>query len=633
YYNSNLMNDELRRDVGTIKTRGASGWQAFSWILTSAIVTGILGSLGAVLMGALAALLSVTVKTFFVFDLTQLFDLTMTFHPNAIVTIFTFAFGVGIIVAIPVAVRAYLMTATEAHNILERESLLSQENLGSPMVELLALALSGYILVPTMTILGFFGFLSFMSLSFLIWLVPLLAVFIIAFARLAARPTSRFKSGIMEMIKKPSFRVGTQVMARTVLMYKKSEAMGVVFVAMVFTAGVFSSLSATTGYNHMVSVHKFYTGADFAITVDGSLSNVTLDLLENLTTVEGVSKVCPVFKVQGSIQYWTSEWTRRVYRNESILVYAVDLEKWKDTAFWLQYFTLLSTPENAISQMIENETNVLASFQPIDHYIQSGFYQTPVYGNAITLTLKGESWTNVSDMNIVDVMSNSQGSGQTYLPGEADSSRFVVVDLDYVHRCLNTTKINKFLVRMDLEANYTEVMRNLWEVAPYSFEGIESPYTEIDRVLDSKAGQSIYGIYTINVLFTIIYLSIGMMIVSTVRVRGLRKQFAVMRALGTESKSIKSAVLIDTTLSLLVAAGIGSLIGLMLSYFAINMPLVYFGTGTLSMWIRLPVFIAVPWLLLGAILALSCTFALAATYVVTSAALRKNIAEQIQYTE
>jgi hypothetical protein len=48
-YNSKLLADERRKDIGMLKTRGASGWQAFTWVLSSATITGIVGSLGAVL--------------------------------------------------------------------------------------------------------------------------------------------------------------------------------------------------------------------------------------------------------------------------------------------------------------------------------------------------------------------------------------------------------------------------------------------------------------------------------------------------------------------------------------------------------------------------------------------------------
>ncbi|MFW9849594.1 MAG: FtsX-like permease family protein, partial [Candidatus Thorarchaeota archaeon] len=259
--------------------------------------------------------------------------------------------------------------------------------------------------------------------------------------------------------------------------------------------------------------------------------------------------------------------------------------------------------------------------------------QTPVYADEVNLAIHGPSWVNETTVTITDVLANSDSYGSTYLTGEPAANDFIVVDINYAHRCLNTTKVNKFFVKTTNGANYTHVMRDLYGIAPNSFDRIDSPYPQIEEVLDSKAGQTIYGVYTLNVVFSIVYLSIGMMIVATVRVRRLRKQFSVLRALGTENRSIMNSVLIDTSLGLLIAAGIGAIIGLILAYFAINMPLVYFGTSTIGMWMRLPVHMAVPPDILGIILGCSVVSALIATLYVTSRTLKKNIAEQIQYVE
>ncbi|MHA1485115.1 MAG: ABC transporter permease, partial [Candidatus Thorarchaeota archaeon] len=179
-YNSNLLADERRKDIGMLKTRGASGWQAFTWVLSSALITGIFGSLGAVLTGVLAALLSSTVRTLMVFDLTQLADMTILLQPTAVVIVFMFSFIVGLIIALPAAIRALLMTPTEAHSVIERETLAEAEELGSPVIELIALALSGYILMPLLIMVSFGGFYIGSYMAYMMIAAPLLGVFTIA---------------------------------------------------------------------------------------------------------------------------------------------------------------------------------------------------------------------------------------------------------------------------------------------------------------------------------------------------------------------------------------------------------------------------------------------------------------------
>jgi ABC-type lipoprotein release transport system permease subunit len=634
-YNSNLLADERRKDIGMLKTRGASGWQAFTWVLSSAIITGIIGSFGAVLTGALAALLSSTVRTLMVFDLTQLADLTILLQPTAVVLVFMFSFVVGLIVALPAAVRALLMTPTEAHSVIEREVLAEAEELGNPVIELLALAMSGYVLMPLLLMMSFGGFYIASYMAYMLIAAPLLGIFTIALARLMSRPTARIKAGLLGKMEKSRLTVGVRLMSRTVRLFKKSEAMGTMFIAMVFAAGIFASISATTGYNHMTDLYMFQDGADVVIDVKTGLENVTLDMLENISSIEGVEHSSAALEFNAyAAYYYSTPWSGREYANQSINVIAVQPEEWVQSAFMLPYFTLYNTPQVSIPLLSADNTDVVTSFKPISHYVTSFLgMPIPVYSDQITLSIRGPAWNNVTDCTIVDVMASSDQGATTYLPGEPMANNFIVIDLDYAHSCLNTTHVTKFFIKLQDGYNYTKAVSDLHALSPNSFGSVKTPLDDIDEALDSKAAQSLYGVYTLNVLFTLIYLTAGMTIVAAVRVRRMRKQLSILRALGEQSSDIALAVLADTTLGVLIGAGVGAVIGLALTALVINMPLAYIGMASTLSWARLPVILGVPWLLLTAILSASFLFALAATYVVTRRNLKLNIASEIQYAE
>ncbi|MHA1948496.1 MAG: FtsX-like permease family protein [Candidatus Thorarchaeota archaeon] len=117
------------------------------------------------------------------------------------------------------------------------------------------------------------------------------------------------------------------------------------------------------------------------------------------------------------------------------------------------------------------------------------------------------------------------------------------------------------------------------------------------------------------------------------RVRGLRKQLSVLRALGTESRSMISAALTDTSVGLILAALIGGSIGATLAVLLQNIPLVYMGLSTAQLWSRLPVFLIIPWNLVFGIVGIAVTVSILATYVVLNRTLKLNIAGELQYTE
>ncbi|MHA2381279.1 MAG: hypothetical protein ACXACT_01825 [Candidatus Thorarchaeota archaeon] len=636
-YNSKLLSDEQRRDVGTLKTRGATGMQAFSWVLSSALVTGLVGSFGAIATGIGSALLSGSVRELLVFNIEQLEGFALLLTPAAVVVVFLFSFSVGIIIALPGAVKALIMTPTEAHGVLEGEVLREAEKMGSPSLDVLAIAVAGWLLVPML------GFAAATGLSmFGLMIIPLFALFLFSFTRIMARPTARIKSKIHSAFRSPSYVVGSRLMSRTVMMFKKSETMGTMFIAMVFCAGLFSSLSATTGDTHMKHLFYFQTGADIIVDVNVELDNVTTALVQNITAVEGVNQVSPVLRTAGYVQYWEAYYIGAGDNvNRSIEVYGVESSTWASTAFFLDYFTLQNTPASSIASLgilSEDNTNIITSFKPISSYLIDSVtqIQTPVYSNSLDLQVFSPDWYNETECTIVDVMTSSLGQGwntQTYFPGEPDASDFLIMDLDLLHSWINSTKVSKFYVDLAPDANYTQAMIDIYNIAPDSFANVESAFTSIDSVLESRATQSIYGAYTLNVIFSVIYLTIGMIIVTTVRVRVLRKQFSVLRALGTDSKSMIVAALTDTSIGLFLAALIGGSIGVTLAFLLQNFPLLYMGITTGQLWSRLPVYLIIPWNLVSVIVGVAVAVSLIATYVVLSRTLNLNIAEEIQYTE
>ncbi|MFW9911827.1 MAG: FtsX-like permease family protein [Candidatus Thorarchaeota archaeon] len=635
YYNSNLLADERRRDVGTLKTRGASGWQAFRWILSIALTTGVLGSFGAIVTGAISALVSATVREFLSFRLDMLAEFSLFLTPEAVIAVFLFAFIVGLIVALPSAVRALLMTPTEAHSVIEREALYEVEKMSSPAIDIIALGISGYLLTPILFAMSYMTMNFYSAILFAAFVIPLLGIFTVALTRLLSRPTSTVKSKVLARIGRDSMHAGSRVISGNIRLFKKSEAMGVMFVAMVFAAGIFSSLSATTGTSHMKQILTFEVGADISIEVAPGLQNVTLDILENITAVEGVAHASGMIQTEAEVNYWTSEWGTRRNVTQAVTVYGVQPHEWLDSAFWLDYFTKDFLPQESIPQLADDNSTILSSFKPVDRYLTSNFQYTPVYGDLLTLILSGPDWENISDCTILDVMASTYDAygGNTYLPGESSASNFLVMNIDYVQACLNTSRIGKVYVDLVDGANYTRVLRDLYEIAPSSFQTLESAQARIDSALESRAGQSIYGAYTLNVVFAFIYLTAGVLIVAMVRFGKLRRQFSVMRAMGAEPSTILVAVLIESLTGVVLAALIGGLVGLLLTSFVIQLPLTYMGSMTIRLWTRLPVILAVPTALLVTILGAAVLSSLAATYFVVARNLRRNIAMEIQYVE
>jgi len=632
YYDSDAQADALRRDVGTLKTRGASSRQAFTWVMSRSLIIAALGALGAVATGAAGGILAGTVKTFLSFDLSRLAGLKFFLMPQSVLFVFVFSFMVGLLVSIPTAYRALTISLAEAHQVIESDVLLSREKMGNPAVDLSVLACSTYMLTPFLIAIAYsyYDIGSFASL--MAFTAPMLVLLIIFFTRLFSRPASRIKAAILEKLKRPAVAPATRVVGRSVRLHKKTEALAVMFIAMVFAAGVVSSVSATTGYNHLHDLKMFIAGGDIVIDVSSSANNITPALAYNISQIEGVVSVSPVLEVIGFVTYRQAYMGGYAYtENYSIQIIGVDGASLSQAAFWRSDFAWSSDPKGSLQSLTLHNTSVIASFKPIRAYTGE-YMQTPVYYDNITVGLDGPGWKNITMCTIADVFA-SQQLDKTYLPGYPDIGRFLIMNLDYVQACTNRTTVSRFYVKTQPGANYSRIIDEIVALSPSSFTRAKSGPMEINNALEARAGQTIYGVYTLDMIFSLLFLTAGMAILAAQRGKKLRRSFSILRALGCEPKPMLLATLADTSLSVLLAMLIGGLLGGFLSFLFINVPLVYTGVGVTEEWRRLPVMITIPWTILVAVAAVSFVAALLATYAVGLSNLRKNIAEEIQYAE
>ncbi|MFO7836649.1 MAG: hypothetical protein R6V83_08340 [Candidatus Thorarchaeota archaeon] len=102
-------------------------------------------------------------------------------------------------------------------------------------------------------------------------------------------------------------------------------------------------------------------------------------------------------------------------------------------------------------------------------------------------------------------------------------------------------------------------------------------------------------------------------------------------ALGTDRDSIMGPLLADAVASILGAAIIGSIISLILVFFALQIPLAFLGPTSSLQWFRLPVRISVPIVLLTTIVAVTLMVVVVTVYFVTKSHLERSVAEEILY--
>ncbi|MFW9910695.1 MAG: FtsX-like permease family protein, partial [Candidatus Thorarchaeota archaeon] len=412
----------------------------------------------------------------------------------------------------------------------------------------------------------------------------------------------------------------------------KSETLGVMFIAMVFTAAAFSAIAATSGINHINQLIQFQVGADIVADANTYGSNVTTDILEDIRAIDGVYDVSAVL-VWGCMVYYQTIGPWSIIPNHRfVTLYGVQPTEWIDTAFFLPSFTKSYSPEKALSLLEENQNNILASFQPVIGYdIAPDSSYSYVYSDLLDVYIFGQESEDYLNLSIVDIMSSDENmNSQTFLPGFPDDEDFLIANIELLHEIIGVPLVSKLYVKLNPGVNHTRVVEEIWQSNPNSFVNIVSSQAEIDKIIGTRAGRSIYGVYTINVMFSLFYLTIGMCIVAMEKNRSFRKQFSVIRALGSQQRSVLGSMLIDSFLTMAMASIIGIFVGSLLSLLVLQTPLTYIGVSGSLDWLRLPITIVLPVETLSIILLLSFTIPLLATFVITRHSLNADLIDELR---
>ncbi len=627
YYDSELRIDLIRRDSAVLRTRGASTGQVIRWVLGRALLTAILGSAGAVFVGIAGSLVGSSTRTFLSLDLSALGVMPVLVTPNIVSFVFVFTLIVGLVVSFSTIYRVLVISVAEAHQTVIAEITNEREKQTNWHSDFALFVCASYVLIPLLFISAYIVGAATSTM-----LIVVLALAIWSLARLLGRVTSRVKRGLLSRLARAKAWIPLRVLSGHARLAPRRELIAFIFGVMVFAAGTLSAVAATTGHEHVNQLHRFNVGADIVVTISPLAQNVTTSFADNLTAIEGVAGATPFLSASGRVSYIEKSISGLTIRSErNVQIFGIDPTTWKQNVFWLPYFSYRGTVDEVLNMMAHDNSTVMASFLPIVDWQQGLLSSIPIYGEDISVTIRANAWDNSSSCKARDALADLS-TYRPYFPGEPLAEDFVVMNIVYVQACLRSDTVTKFYVRTEEGANATRVVERIRNAAPEVIASIESSDVEIARTTSSTSGRVMYGVYTLNVLFAILFLTAGSAIVAVANGARMRRSFTILRAEGMNPGPIARDTAIDAAVTTMLSAVTGSLIGLLFGYIAARIPLLYTGSSAID-WLRLPVILEVPVGLLSAIFALALSVVIVSTVAVTLRGLRRNIAAEIQYTE
>jgi ABC-type lipoprotein release transport system permease subunit len=631
-YNDDLLEDERRQEIGNIRVRGATGWQSFDWILSRALVTGILGSVAAIGTGVLAAFFSGSVRELFVIDFRDFASFSVLVTPEAAAFVFCFSFVIGLVVSLPAAVKSLLMPPVEAHSKMRDESVLQIEEMANPTTDLLAVVVSGVLSVVFLPLLASES-ANASSVPLTVLTVIVFGAFSFSAVRFLSRFTGILKEKVMSRVRGGSNLPGFRLMARTARFHSKSEAIGVLFISMVFVSAFFSTIAATTSSDHLRNLVLFDYGAQIVVEANPNVEESNLASVNKIRNITGVADAAGILEVPLNVVYQIAgPYSTETYTKRFTIV-GVESPQWASASFFLPYFTKTESAAEDLKQMATNTSLVLSSFLPILGFdVKPDYSYEPVYGDKVML-LSGTQGVNQT-LRIIDILSvDGERDSETFLPGYPGATGFLVVNIKLLFSILGTNRISRVVVKTEPGSDHKEIMASVRSSLGPSFISIKSAFDEVDAILSTRASQSIYGIYSLNLLFSVFYLTVGMTIVTYEKNKRMSKQYSILRALGTDPGTVGFAVMIDVLIAVGFSCIAGAAVATVMVIMVIHTPLVYLSASLPLDWDVLPISIAVPWLGLAAVLAIAFLFSIISTLALTRRMLRVSIAEDIGHAE
>jgi putative ABC transport system permease protein len=553
---------ERRREIGILKSRGATNRHIFSMLLTQSVVLGIIAGILGIVFGVLVS------KFIMIYFGSTFFDMPINILETRISMTSVL---IAIIFAVIFMVMATYRPAKRASNLSITESLqfyTSEEAKlrYKPTWDIIFLGLGIFAYCGTIFLKYFreegAGMIFFcLLLPLLVVLIPLSPFFFIfGITRLLTRSSTKiydYCSRITKFFTKDL----CSIVNKNVVRNPRRVSNVCVIIAIGVALGILISTVYGTEITCIERRVKGEVGSDI------SLATATAkEFKSNLTKIEGVEEVTPMSNVYTDLSpkvvkhRYTERWEGMI---------ALDTESYMKTAY-IENYHFADGDTNTLSDL-SKKGNVLASKEFADR----NYYEV---GDTLTVTLifTDENGTahkineNFSIIGIVKVLPGSGGIGTIF----AD---YKSIEPKYISNSSTT-----FLVKVSKQCDPKKVrdkIKGMDEVV-----SIRVYQEEIEKE-KSGEGMLIIDFMLMEYAFIILVVAAGLSVIMYMACIERENELANIVARGASTKQVSSLLLGESVTIIIIGMGIGCVTGIITAY-AFNELLAFF-SGEMMMRIGL----------------------------------------------
>ncbi|MCW4017202.1 MAG: FtsX-like permease family protein [Candidatus Bathyarchaeota archaeon] len=550
--NTMLTNvSERKREIGILRSVGASKTQVFGMFMTELLPVTLLGALASIPLSMVAAsLITSILPAIYVDNVGTASAVEFSFPLSTLIS--------GLAIGVVMTLFVGFVPALLACRVNPVEALHPQmRSFHTRKKARFLLPSAGFIL----TLLGLFlvqnGFSAstswFPTATVLLgYVATLVGAVLLASALLS--PLSKAFAQLL----KPFIARASVIVHRNILLNFRRSVFSYGALAISIAVLVSFSSLVTTAASYNLEVDKQSVGADVQIWV-----NAPVNFADQLEAVEGVRNVAGV----GYVSYRQSNMTFNSHQQDNIMITGIASEEYFATI----YETHLT---NTLNDMTTEQVYALLNAGEGKVILQDALARnlTVQVGDTLTWSITNQTGTYKQDLQVIATADFVAGRWETISKFAQGYYAAIVSfgDMQGFRHSLLASNLDEFYVSLDSSANVTQVVNDLNQ-ACYDAGYSPTIYTAKETLAQTQASFDQTEMLAVSVTaFFLVVGALGITAATAYTVVERKREIAVLTALGMDKRQNRIVIAGEALLLAFIGTVVGLVSGLGLSLFAIN---------------------------------------------------------------
>jgi len=533
-----------KRELGILKTRGATNRQLFGLLFTESIILGIIAGIIGLFLGIFVSGIFLSLTSVPSQFAGNLFGMYISNSSIAIVVIFSV-----VMIMIASYRPAKRITSQSGVEMLKHRAEGEVKIPYKPTLDIIFVGIAIFtfalmFIVRSEVFGSLYQYICILDLVLIVLTPPSAFLFIIGLTRLLTRGTTKIYDKASRAVKFLTKDLW-HIVNRNIVRNPRRTSNMCLIIAIGLAFGMVVSTFVESQYTYEERLVKSSIGGDLSVDVT---YDTNISFADNLSAVDGVELLTPVVTLSTAT---TGTWVTLVAFNASTYYEIVEPE---------QYYFSEGDPKGTLEKLKTNDNAIINTLFAKSEYLRVGDnYPTEIF---YPFTGTTESHT----FNVVGIAKILPGLSETY--GIYVFTNQIYVDLD----SLNLSAISsggtplKFLVKVSDGYDPSVVANEIKDLYPSSVVSVSVLKEELENIGKDPLTGTLYNFLMLIYFFAILIITLGLGLVIYFAAVERENELAGFMARGASTKQVSSLLFGEGLTIALVGVLIGVFTGLLGAY-------------------------------------------------------------------